>query len=112
MIEQGEIYLCKAVKSAGDSKKRPALVVSENYRNQYSSTVLVVPFTTHQGPQAPTRIFVPKGEGGLNQNSLALCDRITTVKKILLERGPYGNKVTPEILHQIQEGIMIAIGVY
>jgi mRNA interferase MazF len=37
---QGEIYLCRALKQSGDTKKRPVVVVSLDVRNQYSSTVL------------------------------------------------------------------------
>ena len=111
MIQQGEIYLCKAVQSAGDSKKRPALVVSENWRNQYGSTVLVVPFTTEVAHSVPTRVLVPQGEAGLERDSVAMCDRITTVQQSFLERGPYGGVINPMLLAQIQQGIMTAIGV-
>lgn len=112
MIRQGEIYLCKAIKSSGDTKKRPALVISENRRNQYSKTVLVVPFTSSVKQIAPTRVLVPQGEGGLEHDSIAMCDRVTTVKQSLLERGPYGGVISNSVLSQIQAGIMIAIGVY
>lgn len=44
---QGEVYLSKALRQSGDSKKRPVVVVSLDLRNQYSSTVLVVPFSSH-----------------------------------------------------------------
>jgi mRNA interferase MazF len=112
MIRQGEIYLCKAIRSSGDIKKRPALVISENRRNQYSSTILIVPFTSRIDQLAPTRVLVLQGEGGLECDSAAMCDRITTVKQSLLERGSYGGVISHEALSQIQEGIMIAIGVY
>ena len=112
MIRQGEIYLCKAIKSSGDTKKRPALVISENRRNQYSRTVLIVPFTSQSNRLAPTRILVLEGEGGLDCDSVAMCDRITVVKKTLLERGPYGGVISHKTLSQIQAGIAIAIGVY
>jgi len=80
-FKQGEIYLFKAVSSSGDSKKRPWVIVSENIRNQYSSTVLAVPFTSDVANLPPTRVRIPKGEGGLAADSAAMCDRITTLKK-------------------------------
>lgn len=42
---QGQIYLVKALRTLGDTKKRPAVVVSIDLRNELSRTVLVVPFT-------------------------------------------------------------------
>ncbi len=109
---QGEIYLVRALKSIGDTKKRPAVVVSINLRNQFSSTVLIVPFTSDlTGGETPTRILVPAGEGGLEANSLATCDNILAVRKTYLERGPYG-QVSSESLERIQGGIQVAIGMF
>ena len=111
-ILQGKVYLFKAVSSSGDSKKRPWVIVSENIRNHYSSTVLAIPFTSDATNIPPTRVRVPKGEGGLAVDSIAMCDRITTLKKTLLERGPYGGLISSDYLSQIQEAVLIALGRY
>ncbi|QDZ39808.1 type II toxin-antitoxin system PemK/MazF family toxin [Euhalothece natronophila Z-M001] len=111
-VLQGEVYLFKAVSSSGESKKRPWVIVSENIRNQYSSTVLAVPFTSEANRVPPTRVRVPKGEGGLAVDSIAMCDRITTLKKTLLARGPYGGVIASDYLFQIQEAVLIALGRY
>ena len=109
---QGEIYLVNALRNLGDSKKRPAVVVSINLRNELSRTVLVVPFTSDlSGGETPTRILIKAGEGGLEANSLATCDHILAVRKPYLEQGPYG-RVSSVSLQRIQQGIQIAIGVY
>lgn len=109
---QGEVYLVRALKSIGDTKKRPAVVVSINTRNQFSNTVLIVPFTSNlTRGETPTRILVPSGEGGLETSSLATCDNILAVRKTYLERGPYG-EISLEFLERIQRGIQVAIGVF
>lgn len=109
---QGEIYLIRASKSIGDTKKRPAVVVSINTRNQFSSTVLIVPFTSDlTGGETPTRILIPAGEGGLEADSLATCDHILAIRKTYLERDPYG-QIGTESLEKIQGGIQVAIGVF
>jgi len=109
---QGEIYLIRALKPIGDTKKRPAVVVSINTRNQFSSTVLIVPFTSDlTGGETPTRILVSAGEGGLEASSLATCDNILAVRKTYLKHGPYG-EISPESLQRIQRGIQVAIGVF
>jgi len=109
---QGEIYLVRALKSIGDTKKCPVVIVSINTRNQLSNTVLIVPFTSDLASgEIPTRILVRSGEGGLDADSLATCDNILAVRKIYLERGPYG-QISPESLEQIHQGIQIAIGIY
>lgn len=111
--QQGSIYLAKALKQADDTKKRPVLVISVDIRNRYASTVLVVPFSSDIAASAgnPCRILLPAGEGGLERDSAALCDLITTIEKRYLERGPYGH-IEPASLHQVQQGVQIAIGIY
>lgn len=109
---QGEVYLIKALKTLGDTKKRPAVVISMNVRNQFRENVLIVPFTSDlTSGETPTRILIPTGEGGLESASLALCDNISAVRKLYLERGPYG-AITPQSLAKIQRAIQIAIGIY
>jgi mRNA interferase MazF len=109
---QGEIYFIRALKTIGDTKKRPAVVVSINVRNQLSSSVLVVPFTSDlTSGKTPTRILIKAGEGGLLTDSLALCDNISAIRKIYLEQGSYG-AISPESLQRIQQGIKVAIAVF
>lgn len=109
---QGEIYLIRALKNLGDTKKRPAVVVSLNVRNQWSRTVLVVPFSSDVASGiSPTRILIAQGEGGLTQDSIALCDNISAIRKIHLEQGPYG-AISASSLERIQCAIQVAIGVF
>ena len=109
---QGEVYLIRALKTLGDTKKRPAVVISMNVRNELRENVLIVPFTSDLiSGETPTRILIPTGEGGLESASLALCDNISAVRKLYLERGPYGF-IAPRSLARIQRAIQIAIGIY
>lgn len=109
---QGEIYLIRALKTLGDTKKCPAVIISLNVRNQLSSSVLVVPFTSDlTSGQTPTRILVKAGEGGLLKDSLALCDNISAISKTYIEQGFYGT-ISLESLQQIQQGIQIAIAIF
>lgn len=108
---QGEIYLIRALKTLGDTKKRPGVVVSINVRNQLSSSVLIVPFTSDlTSGETPTRILLKAGEGGLSVDSLALCDNISAIG-IYLKQGPYG-AISPESLKRIKQGIQIAIAIF
>jgi mRNA interferase MazF len=111
--QQGTIYLAKALKQAGDTKKRPVLVVSVDIRNRHASTVLVVPFSSDVAASAgnPCRILIPAGTGGLEKDSVTMGDLITTVQKSYLERGPYGN-IDSKLLQQVLQGVQIAMGIY
>ena len=109
---QGEVYLIRALKTLGDTKKRPAVIISMNVRNEFRENVLIIPFTSDlTSGETPTRILIPAGEGGLESASLALYDNISAVRKLYLERGSYG-AITPQSLAKIQRAIQIAIGIY
>ncbi|WP_036481674.1 type II toxin-antitoxin system PemK/MazF family toxin [Myxosarcina sp. GI1] len=109
---QRQVYLSKALKQSGDTKKRPVVVVSIDIRNQYSSTVLVVPFSSNTSDAAnPSRVKIDRGEGGLNVDSVAMCDVMTTIEKRYLESDPYG-EITLESFARIQRAIQIAIGIF
>jgi len=108
-FKQGEIYWFK---SSGDSNTNPWVIVSENIRNQYSSTVLAIPFTSDATNLPPTRVRISRGEGGLAVDSVAMGDSLTTLKKSLLERGSYGGEIAWDDLSQIQEAVLIALGRY
>jgi len=111
--QQGAIYLAKALKQAGDTKKRPVLIVSVDIRNRYASTVLVVPFSSDIAASAgnPCRVLIPAGTGGLEKDSVTMGDLITTVQKSYLERGPYGS-IDNQLLQQVLEGVKIAVGIF
>lgn len=84
---QGEVYLVIALRTIGDTKKRPVAVVSIDSRNELSRTVLIVPFTSDlRGGETPTRVLIPAGEGGLESESLAVCEQI--IEKLGLKPPP------------------------
>ena len=110
--KQRNVYLSKALKQSGDTKKRPIVIVSIDIRNQYSSTVLVVPFSSDLSQSAnPCRILIERGDGGLKADSVAMCDVITCIKKQYLEPQPYG-KISQKCFEQILQAIQITIGIY
>lgn len=110
---QGAVYLSRALRQSGDTKKRPVVVVSIDIRNQYSATVLVVPFSSdvESSRGNPCRVAIAAGEGGLEKESIVLCDLITSIEKRYLERGPYG-QLSADTFAQIQQGIQRAIGMF
>jgi mRNA interferase MazF len=55
--------------------------------------------------------LIPAGVGGLESNSLAVCEQILAVQKTYLEQGPYG-EISADFLRRIQRGVQVAIGIY
>lgn len=59
------------------------VIVSLDARNRHerADTVLVVPLTTSIHKGAPTHVFLPAGETGLQSDSAARAEDITVVRK-------------------------------
>jgi mRNA interferase MazF len=109
---QGEIYLSRALRQLGDTKKRPVVVVSPDIRNELTDSVIVVPFTSNlAGVENPTRVLIPAGEGGLQADSLAVCENVSALRQTFLEQGPYG-QINAVSLARIQRAIQVLIGIY
>lgn len=70
---------------------RPAVVISNDFRNEFSSSVLAIPISGEdRGKFLPTHVFLPKGTGGLSKDSRALCEQIATIDKSCFVEGPIG----------------------
>ena len=109
---QGEIYLSRGLRQLGDTKKRPVVVVSPDIRNELTDSVIVVPFTSNlAGVENPTRVLIPAGEGGLQADSLAVCENVSALQQTFLEQGPYGH-ISADVLARIHRAIQVSIGIY
>lgn len=106
-IKRGDIWYIESGYSTGSEQRpgRPAVVVSNDRNNQFSSTVEVVYLTTQPKRDLPTHVTI----GSLSRESTALCEQITTVSTERL--GTYKGCVTTEELEDIEEAILISLGV-
>jgi len=80
---RGEIWLVQLHVDPPEKGRRPVVIVSIDARNRHerADTVLVVPLTTSIHKNAPTHVFLPAGETGLQSDSAARAEDITVVRK-------------------------------
>jgi mRNA-degrading endonuclease toxin of MazEF toxin-antitoxin module len=64
-------------------KNRPAVIVSQNGRNQhpYADSVLAIPLSTPMPKLGPWHLLLPVGETGLPADTVAQAEIITAVSK-------------------------------
>jgi len=62
-------------------KTRPCLVVQNDVGNRFSPLTIVVPVggAEHVTRLIPIHVLIPKGEGGLAKDSVAMCNQIRCV---------------------------------
>ena len=86
---RGEVWLVDLNPSRGSEQSgiRPAIVVQRETLERVTVTTLIVPLTTNlRRLKVPGCILIPAGEGGLTQDSVALCYQMAVVDRQRLIR--------------------------
>lgn len=110
---RGEIWFAQLPADPPEKGRRPVVVVSLDARNRHerADTVLVVPLTTSIHKDAPTHVYLPAGETGLQSDSAARAEDITVVRKQhLLESRSRLRRLTDQRICELADKVLIATG--
>ena len=106
-IRRGDIWYIGSLDDDNGSLQdsdRPAIIVSNNACNTYSSVVEVVYLTTRHKKRLPTHVII----NSARVRSTALCEQIdsVTIDKLL---NRYGQCTAAE-MHQIDAALAVSVG--
>ena len=88
---------------------RPAIVLQDDALNQTLATTVVISLTTKLRPLSiPTTLSLSAGEGGLPQDSVALCHQVQVRGKARLLSRP--GALSPERFREVQGCPLNALG--
>jgi mRNA interferase MazF len=111
MMKRGDVYLANLDPTKGSEQAgtRPVLVFQNNSLNKVGNTVVIIPFTTNlRRAKLPSCTLVPAGEGGLSEDSVALCHQIRALDKSgLIARW---GSLSPTRLAQIEQVVTFVLG--
>ena len=74
-VTRGEIWLADLNPTRGSEQAgtRPVLIFQNNIISKYTTTILAIPLTTNlRRASLPSCVQIPKGEGGLASDSVAV----------------------------------------
>ena len=112
-VGRGDVFWVELVPRSGSEQRgrRPAIVVSHDVFNQADRwrSIIVVPLSTSRGQasRGPTAVALGAGEGGLLEDSVALCHQVTT-----LDRGKLAERLgrlSEEAIRSVDAGLTIAL---
>jgi len=105
--ERGEIWLTalEPVKGSEIGKTRPALVISNNKNNEFSSTITVIPITSSLEKVYPFEVAILKYKTGLKSDSKIKCNQIRTVDRERLIKPL--NKISMQIMKKVENALLI-----
>lgn len=109
VIRRGEIYWVNVDPTIGSEikKLRPALVVSNNMANQYSSLVTILPITSNTNNVYPFEVLLKKDLSGLKKDSVIKANQIRTIDKSRISGSIVGQVMSEDIIQQIDQAIKI-----
>lgn len=83
LIQRGDVFWANLDPTIGVEiqKTRPVVVMSNDVINQRSQLVIVIPLTTNVTHLSPSHVLIPRGEGGLTEDSKALTEQIRAMDK-------------------------------
>jgi mRNA interferase MazF len=106
-LNRGDVYEANLDPATGSEQAgtRPVIVVQSNSLNKIKSyaVAVVIPMTAEKVQERtryPDNVFIPKGEGGLTEDSVALCGQVRAIShnRLRSKRG----ELSPDTLGQIE----------
>lgn len=104
-----EVNLEPVVGSEKRGLRRPCVIVQNDIGNKYSPLVIIAVITDASNVirHFPVDVYVEKGKGGLNLNSVIQCNQIRTVDKRRLIK--HLGKLPPGIMAQVDTALRISL---
>jgi mRNA-degrading endonuclease toxin of MazEF toxin-antitoxin module len=91
-------------------KRRPALVISIDARNERANDVIVIPCSTRLLASV-THVTLARGEGGVPSPCVLKCEQIATAHQFDVDAVPLGPALSAPRLREVERAVARAIGV-
>ncbi len=91
-------------------KRRPALILSTNARNELANDVIVLPCSSSTRPLR-WHVELGRGEGGLQAATFIKCEQPATVRRELVSSAPIGRALSAVRMRQVEQAVLSAVGI-
>jgi mRNA interferase MazF len=110
-LKRGEIWLADLNPTQGSEQAgtRPVIIFQNDLVSRFSTTTIAIPLTTNLRRAAlPICLAIQQGNGGLSQDSVALCFQMRVLDKtrLISKLG----QLSPEIIAQLEEVVLLTLG--
>ncbi len=110
-VKRGEVWLADLNPTRGSEQggTRPVIIFQNDIVSRFSTTVITIPLTTNlRRASLPTCLLIPSGDGGLAQDSVALCYQLRFLDRTRLQRKL--GELTPETLINLEGIVLLTLG--
>jgi mRNA interferase MazF len=110
-LKRGQIWLADLNPTQGSEQAgiRPVIIFQNDLVSQFSTTTIAIPLSTNQRRAAlPICLLIEQGNGGLSQDSIALCFQMRVLDKTRLSR--LLGQLNLEIIDRLEEVVLLTLG--
>jgi len=110
-VRRGDVYLLNFDPTIGAEikKTRPALILQNDLANRHSPITIVAAVTSQfDFPLYPTEVMIPKGEAGLDKDSVVLLNQIRSIDKQRVIRRL--GRVSANSMRLVDRALTISLG--
>mgnify|MGYP001558558998 CR=1 FL=1 len=112
IVKRGEIWMAdlNPIRGSEQAGARPVVIFQNDVISKFTTTVLSIPLSTNiRRASLPSCIRISKGDGGLTNDSVALCHQLRVLDKIRLQRRMWA--VAYNTLTSIEDCILFTMGI-
>jgi mRNA interferase MazF len=110
-LKRGEIWLANLDPTQGYEQAgiRPVIIFQNDLVSQFSTTTIAIPLTTNQRRASlPICLAIGQGDGGLAQDSVALCFQMRVLDKTRLIRRL--GQLSSETITELEVVVLLTLG--
>ena len=110
-LQRGEIWLANLNPTQGSEQAgtRPVIIFQNNIVSQFSTTTIAIPLTTNQRRASlPICLLIHQGDGGLTEDSVALCFQLRVLDKARLIRKL--GELKPQTIADLEKVVLLTLG--
>lgn len=110
-LKRGEIWLANLDPTKGSEQAgtRPVIIFQNDIVSQFSTTTVTIPLTTNmRRASLPICLMIKQGDGGLLQDSVALCFQLRVLDKTRLIKRL--GKLNLKTITELEEVVLVTLG--
>jgi mRNA interferase MazF len=110
-LKRGDVWLANLNPTKGSEQAgiRPVIIFQNDLISQFSTTSITIPLTTNQRRATlPICLLIKKGDGGLIEDSVALCFQMRVLDKTRLIRKL--GQLSFDTIARLEEVVSLTLG--
>ena len=110
-LKRGEVWLANLDPTQGSEQAgtRPVIIFQNDIVSQFSTTTITIPLTTNKRRAfLPICVMIKQGDGGLLQDSVALCFQLRVLDQTRLIKRL--GQLNIQTIAELEEVVLVTLG--